>query len=174
MKKPLNDGQPNKSNKSSLSRLWPSREFIQSHKSLRFLANYLHNDYLWHITRSGMTKAALIGFFMCMMPMPFQMVPAAVLAVLFRANMLFAVALVWVSNPFTMLPMMYASYALGCLVLSEPSLFYDTSITFSHFLSHIHSLFLPLLIGSVIIGLAGGLVLACIVWIIFSCFEKYR
>lgn len=54
-----------------------------------------------------------IGAFCAMMPIPFQMVPAALLSMRFRANIPFSMAACWVTNPFTYVPIILAQFALG-------------------------------------------------------------
>ncbi|MBK2124135.1 DUF2062 domain-containing protein [Fangia hongkongensis] len=145
-------------------RKWmPSKSEIQEHKWLKFLHRHMHHEYLWRFDQNGLAKAAVIGMFMCMMPMPFQMIPAAIFAVLFRANIILAVALVWVSNPVTMLPMMYGSYIIGCWLLGSTPIFHDETLSLSHIFSHLHSVFLPLLLGSAVIGLVSGILLAVLI-----------
>jgi uncharacterized protein (DUF2062 family) len=60
-----------------------------------------------------------IGLFCAFLPLPFQMVIAASLAVLSRCNVPIAVVLVWVSNPITMTPMLFFSYQLGAWLLDR-------------------------------------------------------
>lgn len=44
------------------------------------------------------------GLFFSMMPMPFQMVPAALIAARFRGNVPIAMGACWLTNPLTQLP----------------------------------------------------------------------
>lgn len=48
-----------------------------------------------------------------MMLMPFQMLPAAILAMRARANVPFAIAACWLTNPITTPPTLYAQFRLG-------------------------------------------------------------
>jgi uncharacterized protein (DUF2062 family) len=48
-----------------------------------------------------------------MMLMPFQMIPAALLAIRVRANVPFAMAAVWITNPLTMAPTIGLQFLLG-------------------------------------------------------------
>jgi len=68
---------------------------------------------LWVPCRATVAIAMSIGLFFSMMPIPFQMLPAAILAMRFRANVPFAMAACWVSNPLTNLPIWLAQFRLG-------------------------------------------------------------
>jgi hypothetical protein len=54
-----------------------------------------------------------IGLFFSMMLMPFQMLPAAIVAMRFRANVPFAMAACWLTNPITAAPVMFAQFKFG-------------------------------------------------------------
>ncbi|WP_117003306.1 MULTISPECIES: DUF2062 domain-containing protein [Cysteiniphilum] len=155
-----------------MKRKWlPSKEELKEHKWLRFLHKHMHHNFLWQFDKSSVSKACVIGGFMCMMPMPFQMVPAAILALFLRANLIIAVALVWISNPITMLPMMYGAYLFGCFVLNKTPLFHEENFAWHQMITHIHSIFMPLITGCVIIGLVLGIILASISWFGFALFK---
>jgi uncharacterized protein (DUF2062 family) len=47
------------------------------------------------------------------MLMPFQMIPAALIAMRFRANVPFAMAVCWITNPITTPPVLYGQFRLG-------------------------------------------------------------
>jgi uncharacterized protein (DUF2062 family) len=59
----------------------------------------LVNRHLWHPTRDTVAGALSVGLFFSMMPMPFQTLAAAAIAVRARVNIPFAVAACFVSNP---------------------------------------------------------------------------
>lgn len=61
-----------------------------------------------------------VGLFAAFIPLPFQMVLAAALAIPFRVNIPISVGLVWLTNPVTMPPVFYASYKLGAWILGAP------------------------------------------------------
>jgi uncharacterized protein (DUF2062 family) len=99
----------------------PSREEILAINSLKFMHGLISEPNLWHFNRRSVSRAALIGLFWCMIPMPFQMVPAAFLAFYLTANVPLSLALVWISNPITMPPMFFATYKFGAWLLgTEP------------------------------------------------------
>lgn len=64
-----------------------------------------------------------VGMFVTMTPLiGIQMGLNVVLAWLLRANKLVGIPLVWISNPFTAIPIYYPCYRFGCMLLGEPVL----------------------------------------------------
>ncbi|HEX5055860.1 MAG TPA: DUF2062 domain-containing protein [Gammaproteobacteria bacterium] len=96
-----------------LKKYLPTAEQIRNEKSLQFLGQLLHDPNLWHLNRYSVCGAFGIGLFTAYMPIPFQTLPAALLAIAFRVNLPIAVMLVWISNPLTIPPMFYMAYEVG-------------------------------------------------------------
>lgn len=103
-----------------IRRFLPEARTIKEHKYLTIFGAALHSPTLWHLNRRSVPAAFAIGLFMAFMPMPFQMVPAAAAAILFRANIIIAVALVWISNPVTLPPLFYFCYKVGTWLIGRP------------------------------------------------------
>ncbi|GHV08392.1 hypothetical protein AGMMS50229_16750 [Campylobacterota bacterium] len=61
---------------------------------------FLRFEY-WEARRDLVAKGFAIGCFWAMIPMPFQMIPSALFAVILGANIPLALLAVWVTNPFT-------------------------------------------------------------------------
>jgi uncharacterized protein len=69
---------------------------------------------LWKPCRDSVAHGLAIGlFFSMLLLMPFQMIGAAVVAMRFRANVPFAMAACWISNPVTNIPIGVAQFRLG-------------------------------------------------------------
>ena len=68
---------------------------------------------LWIPCRATVSAGLAIGAFFSMMLMPLQMIPAAVLAIRMRANVPFAIAACWITNPVTTAPVLWCQYRLG-------------------------------------------------------------
>lgn len=78
-----------------------------------FLSRPVANRCLWVPCRDTVATGMAIGLFFSMMLMPFQMIPAALIAMRFRANIPFAMACCWVTNPVTAAPVIYGQFRLG-------------------------------------------------------------
>lgn len=105
--------------KEKLKRLIPDRNKIKQYQMLNNIFGKVHLDpNLWHLNPNSVANAFSIGLFTCFMPIPFQMIMAATLAIIFRAHLAIAVALVWITNPITLSPIFYFAYKLGAKVIT--------------------------------------------------------
>ena len=139
-----------------IKRYMPDAHKVRTHKQLRIFGTLLHDSNLWHLNRHSVSTAFAIGLFMACMPTPFQMLPAALLAIWFRANLPISVALVWVSNPITMPPLFYFCYKLGVWILQTPPQPFVFSLTLEWFTQQVAHDWQPLLLGCVVVGTALG------------------
>ena len=92
------------------------------------------------------------------MPMPFQMIPCVLVALWIRCNLPVSIAVVWISNPITIGPMMYFSIIVGQEILGEGSLLVPLDLNLNWIRNQIAVIWKPLLIGSAICGVATGIV----------------
>ena len=83
----------------------------------RKLGDRLFAREMWQPERGRFAFGCALGVFFAMMPLPFQMVAAALLAFLVRVNIPAAVACTWVSNPLTTPLILFSQYYLGSFVL---------------------------------------------------------
>lgn len=103
-----------------LKRIVPAPESIRANKSLGILGKLLHDPNLFHINRKSAAGAFAVGLFMSFVPIPSQMIVAALVAAIIRVNLPLSVGLVWISNPFTMAPMFYFAYKVGVWATGAP------------------------------------------------------
>lgn len=96
-----------------IKRFLPTRETIVQSRLLRWIGPRLHDPGLWHINRNSVAKGVAIGAFFGFMVPVAQIPAAAVVALLFRANLWIAAVSTLVSNPFTYAPIYYLAYRLG-------------------------------------------------------------
>lgn len=103
-----------------LRRLLPSRETVQAHPWLRWLAPHLTHPRLWHMSRRGIAIGVALGVFFGLLVPVAQIPLSAGAAVLLRANLPCAVASTLVTNPVTFAPVYVAAWKVGGLVLGTP------------------------------------------------------
>ncbi len=92
---------------------------LKEHRILGFFGKAIDRRQLWHVTRHSVAKAVAIGIFSAYLPVPFEMIVAAVLAFILRANLPISVLLIWISNPFTWALLWGPPYILGAALLGE-------------------------------------------------------
>src|SRR5690606_1769707 len=100
-----------------LRRLSPRRRALTESWFLRPFGAVLHDPALWRLDRHGAARALALGLFIGWLPVPVQMPVAALVALIVRVHLPLAVVSVWISNPVTMVPMMYFAYRLGMTLL---------------------------------------------------------
>lgn len=111
-----------------------------------------HEANLWHLNRRSAAGAFAVGVFLAFMPIPFQMIVAAAFAIILRVNLPLSVAMVWISNPLTMPPMLFASYQVGSFLMNrhpEPFLF---ELSLSWFKAGFSTIVPPLFLGAFVLG----------------------
>lgn len=106
--------------KKMIRKYLPDPEKIANMQGLGFLRHRLQDPNLWHLNRHSASGAMFWGIWCAFLPMPFQMIPAAIAALIFRVNLPLCIVLVWLSNPFTMIPFIYVSYFFGASLLNRP------------------------------------------------------
>ena len=136
-----------------IKRWLPDQDKLKEHKHLRLFGKLLLDANLWHLNRRSAAGAFAVGLFMAWIPLPCQMLLAAGGAILFRVNLPLSVALVWLYNPFTMPPLFYGAYLVGCQLLGHPAQHIDIQFTWEWLVSVFETLAPPLLLGSLVLAL---------------------
>lgn len=139
--------------KKFVKRYMPDTHKLRQHKHLQFLGRLLHDPNLWHLNRRSASGGVAVGLFMAFMPMPFQMAPAAALAVLFRVNLPISVALVWLTNPLTIAPVFYFSYKLGSWMLGRRPDPVTFEMSVAWFKASVGFIWQPFFLGSITISI---------------------
>lgn len=135
--------------KNFIKRFMPDPKKIQSNKYLKIFGKFLYDQNLWRLNRHCVATAFSIGLFITYIPFPGHMVLAAFMAILLRANLPISVAMVWVVNPITMIPMFGFAYSVGATILGVA--FAD--LDFSSF-AVIKEIWQPFLLGCFLCGAA--------------------
>jgi len=90
---------------------------FRNHPIARRLGPLLEDPHLFHINRRSVASAFAIGLTLMWVPIPLQTFAAVLLALHVRANVPISAALVWISNPVTIPPLLYLAYQLGMLAM---------------------------------------------------------
>ena len=145
-----------------IKRFMPDPALIREHKSLRFLGTLLHDPNLWHLNRHSVARAMAVGIFAAFIPMPFQMLLAAFLAINVHSNMPISVGLVWLTNPITMPPVFYCTYKMGAWLMNVPARALPDELTWEWISGQLSTVWQPFLLGSVVCGVVLGTLAYCL------------
>ena len=135
----------------------PSRDAIRRQKSLGPVRHLLLEPELWHLHRRSVSGAVFIGLFCAFLPLPFQMLIAALMAVAGRCNLPIAVSLVWISNPLTFGPMFFFAYKLGAWLLDVQVEQLQWELSWAWLGSRFVAVWWPLILGCLVCGWVCGL-----------------
>ncbi|TVQ69263.1 MAG: DUF2062 domain-containing protein [Oceanospirillales bacterium] len=140
-----------------LKKYMPDPNWVRNHPQLRWLGEHIRNPGLWHLSHRSVSLAFLVGIFFAFMPMPFQMVPAAIAAVLIGSNLPLSVGLVWISNPITMPALLYFSYRVGQILLGTGNFSQPMVWNLDSLYDNFQQIWRPLILGSVVCGITFGM-----------------
>lgn len=141
-----------------LKRYLPDHKTLREQWYLRPFRALLHDPALLYPNRRTATRALALGLFWACVPVPLQMIPAAIMALWMRVNLPIAIASVWVSNPLTMGPLFYAEYRLGAWLLGIGRGEFQFELSLEWLMEGMLKIWQPLLLGTLIIGTALAIV----------------
>lgn len=135
----------------------PDPKQLRKQRALRFFGERLHDPALWHLSRRSVALGLALGVFSAFMPIPFQMVLAALLALWFCGNLPLAVITVWITNPITIPPIFYFAYRFGAWMLDSQPLNLQFELSWEWLSYNLGIIWQPLLLGSLTLGTVLGL-----------------
>ena len=156
--------------KKTLKSIVPSPARIREIQALHMLGDWIYASNLWHINRYSASMAFFVGLFVAFMPIPGQMVVAALLAILVKCNLPLSVGLVWITNPVTMPAIYFLAYRVGALIIDAPVGELDFELSFHWLGNSLQAIWKPFLLGCFICGLFFG----CLGFFIISELWRWR
>jgi uncharacterized protein (DUF2062 family) len=144
----------------------PDPETVLSKRWAAPFRPWLGHPNLWHLNRRSVPCAMGIGLFTGLIPGPFQMLGALILAIPFRANVPLAMFVTLYTNPLTIVPIYFVAYGYGRLILGTGDVdpqkkAFEWPSSIDGFLHWAQSLGKPLGIGLLALALTLGLVGYC-------------
>ncbi len=133
-------------------RILPEHREFREHKQLQILGDILHDPNIFHLTRRSAAGGVAVGLFLAFIPIPGQMLVAALVAIFFRVNLPLAVIFVWVSNPVTIPPLFFLAYKTGNKFLDMPPIQLEFEFSFVWFSEIALDIWQPLLLGCITLG----------------------
>jgi hypothetical protein len=116
----------------------------------RRIGDRLLDSRLWQPGREQVARGLAIGTFLSMIPVPMQMLPAAIIAIAVRANVPCAIGACWITNPITAPVFLVLQIQVGFYLLGKGT-------GWQYLLQHgawdlLLKVPLPLLLGAVVVG----------------------
>lgn len=142
--------------KHTLKQLIPHPSRVREIKVLGLLGEWIYQPNLWHINRYSASMAFFIGLFVAFVPLPGQIIIAALLAILLRCNLPLSISLIWVTNPLTMPALYYLAYRVGALLLNVPLKPMRFQLSWEWVTSSLYIIWQPFLLGCLVCGLFFG------------------
>ncbi len=106
-----------------LRKLAPDHSVIADNRWLRPFRTTLLHPRLWHMNRHSVAGGVAAGLFFGLMPPPFQMLGAALCALICRVNLPIAILTTLYTNPLTFVPLYLLAWWLGRAVLGGEAAF---------------------------------------------------
>ncbi len=135
-----------------IKRFMPDHKKIRDHRHLKFLGTLLHDPNILHLNRHSVAGAFSVGLFIAFVPVPFQMVLAAIGAIVVRVNLPISITLVWITNPFTMPPLFYFAYKVGTWLLDTPIQDVEFQLSIEWLMTGLVAIWQPFLLGCFVCG----------------------
>ena len=140
-----------------LNRWLPNPGKIRAQTGMGLFGRLLDKRDLWQLNRRSTARAAAIGIFCSMIPVPFQMIVAVSLSIFAGCNVPVAAALCWITNPITMGPIFFGAYKLGAWVLGIPATEVEFEISLDWFTTTLSEVWAPLALGCLVLGASGAI-----------------
>ena len=125
-------------------RSWlPSPLKVSNMKLMKIFGQRTLNPLLWYVNRKSISKAIFIGTFWGMLPLPFHSLLIVLTVFLFFScsdnfdfNLPISLCLAWLTNPFTLVPILYLGFWLGAKVFQVNMIDQDMMLGVLHQISH--------------------------------------
>ncbi|MGB3724054.1 MAG: DUF2062 domain-containing protein [Pacificimonas sp.] len=133
-----------------LKRYAPSRERLTKSRWLRPVAHYIGNPNVWHFNRHSVARGVALGLFLGFaIPIGFQIILAALVAVSARANIAALALFTSVSNPASMFFIYPAQIKVGDWLLGHDTTIIRDGITMTDLAKELP---VPWIVGGVFLG----------------------
>jgi uncharacterized protein (DUF2062 family) len=139
-----------------IKKFMPDERKLKANRYLSWLGSHIHDPNLWHLTRKSVSRAFFVGLFCAFIPLPSQMLIAAVASLFMRSNLPISVSLVWLTNPLTIPPMFYFAYWVGTLIIGVDVVAIDFELSFHWLKAELDHIWLPLIVGSLVCSIVSG------------------
>ena len=153
-----------------LKRITPHPTKLQNRWFLRIFGPRVTNPRLWSLQRRSVTSAFGLGLAICFIPLPVHLPLAVLVAIVRQINVPTIVGTVCLVNPFTVVPVFYTAYRVGCLVLDVAPRRFNFKFDFDWLQYGLGPMWRPFLLGCLICSVLAGLT----GWIALDLFWRWQ
>lgn len=143
---------------------------LRERPAMRWFARHFLDKRVWKPTQHTLSGGTAVGVFITLQLLPIQMPAATILSAIFRVNIPIAIALCWLSNPFTIPFIAWLEYAIGKWFLAL-----YTTVPATPFPNHLPESMVDawmvlkehapvMLVGGIILGAIGALISYIATW----------
>jgi hypothetical protein len=141
-----------------LKRILPNHRSLRERWFMRPFAALLRHPEYWVVRRENVTRAFAIGLFVAFLPFPPHSAIAPLVALALGANVPVAFATIWITNPFTIVPIFFFAYWLGTIILGVPMSRFTFELSWSWASQELPYVWKPLLTGSLVLSVVSATV----------------
>lgn len=137
-------------------RFQPAARKLRDKWYFRLLGPRMTDARLWGLNRRAITAAFGAGVAIAFIPLPVHLLLGLVAAVIWRLNIPAMVGTLFLLNPLTAVPVYYAAYRVGALILGVPPGQFAFELSWNWLQTGLGSLWKPFLLGCLVCGVLGG------------------
>ena len=158
----------------------PSPHKVAEMKLMKIFGQRTLNPLLWYVNRKSISKAIFIGTFWGMLPLPFHSILIVLTVLLFEVNLPVSLCLAWLTNPFTLVPILYIGFWLGAKVFQVNMIDQDMILgvlhQISHWITHFGNGHIDLSLAKILLSglLLEALILAVILFAVTRLFWRWN
>ncbi|MEO6081063.1 MAG: DUF2062 domain-containing protein [Steroidobacteraceae bacterium] len=122
----------------------------------RMLGPRLTDSRLWSMNRRGITTAFGAAIAILFIPLPTHVLFGLLAAMIWRLNLPTMIVSLFLLNPLTAVPLYYAAYRVGTLVLGQPVGNFAFELSWTWLQTGLGSIWKPFLVGCLVCSIVGG------------------
>lgn len=163
-----------------LKRITPDRERLERLWCVKPFTQLVMNRGCWTFNRTSVVRGFSLGLLIAFIPptpLPLHLTLCALLGILFRLNLPVLFATVFLSNPFTWVLQVAGSVWVGAKLMGLDLMPMVRGMNRHHLWSDLGQLWLPLLLGALVLGVAAaavGYLLADSLWRVRVRYRLHR
>jgi uncharacterized protein (DUF2062 family) len=122
----------------------------------RLLGPRITDPRLWSVNRRAITTAFGAAIAISFIPLPVHLLIGLLAAMIWRLNVPTMLASLFLLNPLTAVPIYYAAYRVGTLLLGQPAGNFAFELSWNWLQTGLGTVWKPFLVGCLVCSVVGG------------------